>query len=155
MGGNLNFTIVANNYVPVTITVTKKDGTPFDMTGFTAFIQVFDPDDSASPVISYSSVGFGANIVITDNVLSFAFKPADTVNLQAQDYTCYVIEAVLLDTNQNPVTLTEGDERLMWGILTIRKQWAIPTASPGGTQVTAGDGTPYTWGDGTNTAWSE
>lgn len=154
MSGNLNLTIVANNYVPVTITVTKKDGTPFDMTDFLAVVQVFDPDDTVNPVISYTSSGVNPPVVISGSVISFAFSPIDTVNLQKKDYTCYVIETVVLDTNQNPVTLTEGDDRLMWGILTVRKQWAkVPTSSTG-TQVTWGDGTNVTSGDGANTTWS-
>lgn len=152
MNGNLNFAVVANNYVPVTVTVNKQDGTPFLMDGFTAFVQVFDPKDSASPLISYSTTA--GSVTLTGNILAFAIKPADTINLQLLDYTQYVIEAIILDLSQNPVTLTSGDPRLCWGIMTVRKQWAVAVQTTGGTQVTSGDGTDYDWSDGTNTTWS-
>lgn len=122
MSGNLNFTVVANNFISIVISVLKQDGTPFDMTGFSAIWQLLDPVTNKSLVTKKTS---DSSLTISTNTLNFSLLPADTVGLQNGDYKSYNHEAIVIDSSGNPVTITNSDSRLSWGTATVRKELTV------------------------------
>lgn len=117
----LDLSVVANNRRYVTINVKKPDGTAENITGWGIKWQFFAKGSSTAKATKKTSDG---TIVITNGAAGqFAFwiEPDDTADEEGE----FIHEAVTVDGDNNPVTLTNNDPLLTAGKLTIRKQYTV------------------------------
>jgi hypothetical protein len=98
---------IANLYVEAgatfsrTITYTNEDGTLFDLTGYTAELQVRETVSSATAILTKVPT-----IDVEDATLSFTFSAAETSTLTADKYV-YALE--LTKSDGTVARLVEGD----------------------------------------------
>jgi hypothetical protein len=118
----LDFPVVANNTATISLTVLDSNGLDFPLTGYSAIWVVRSPTSATPAVKKTSSAG---DITISSNVLTWNLDAADTIDLQNGDYAEYEHEMIVIDSNGNPVTITNGDQEITWGTLTVRKQIAV------------------------------
>ena len=83
------------------VTYTNADGTVFDLTDYTAELQVRETASSASAVITKTPT-----ITVLTGVVSWAFTAAETSGLTASKYV-YAIE--LTHTDGTVIRFIEGD----------------------------------------------
>ncbi len=122
MSNPLDISVVANNTVTIELSVLNADGVDFDMTGYTAKWTIRNPNSSTPIVTKTSAAG---DITISTNTLTWEIKDTDTINLQNGDYAEYEHEMIVTDTNGNPITISNGDQNITWGTLTVRKQITV------------------------------
>lgn len=116
----LNAKMVKNNNVTFTITVKDNNDAVINITGYTVKYQIRQLK-TAVVVITKSTGGNGVTIPTgTDGKFVVTLDDSDTLNV---DPGTYIHEAVLMDTTGNYVTLTNDDDDLTYGTLTIREQY--------------------------------
>jgi hypothetical protein len=96
-----NFVVEAGATFTRTITVTEDDGTLFDLTGYTATLQVRLTASSSSAAITKTPT-----INVPNATISWTFTAAETATLTASKYV-YALE--LAHTNGTVIRLVQGD----------------------------------------------
>jgi hypothetical protein len=118
----LDLTVVANNDRFVPQAVKNPDGSVCPINGFIIKWQVFKQGSKTALITKSTADG---SITIVDagaGLFAFWIRAADTKLLAAGDY---IHEAVTVDTEGHPVTLTNNDYRLTAGKLTVRDQYTV------------------------------
>lgn len=118
----LDFAMVSNNARYVQLTALYPDGSPVDITGFTIKWAAFKKGSSDELITKTTAAG---DITITEGEagkFTFWLNANDTKDLDAGEY---IHEAVTVDGDNKPVTLTNNDPQLTAGILTLRKQYTV------------------------------
>ncbi|MEZ0263015.1 MAG: hypothetical protein ACAH80_18565 [Alphaproteobacteria bacterium] len=118
----LDFSMVANNAKPVTMKALDENDQPIDITGFAIKWQFFAKGDDTAKVTKSTTAG---SIIITNGPagdFAFTLEPEDTVDLDAGEY---IHEAVTVDGDGDPVTITNNDPQLSAGKLTLRRQYTV------------------------------
>ncbi len=119
MSTQLDFSIVTNNDDTVTIYVKDKDDAPVNLAAATLKWQMFD--ESGNIVITKSSSQL-AKVVGPEGVkngIGIAILAADTDPLAGGSYPH---EAVSVSSGGAPVTITDNDPVLSYGVAFLRKQ---------------------------------
>ncbi len=119
MAAKLDFQVVANNTVPLEITVLDENGDGVNGTGMSIKWQWFIPNRTVT-----KSTSGGTITIVTANplVISIPILASDTLGA-SEGY--YPHEAVTVDSGGYPVTVTNNDPRLSWGTGFVRRQLTV------------------------------
>lgn len=120
---SLSFTVVANNTVPVELQVLTSSGALYDMSGFSGKWEAKDAGNPTIALITKQTSNGSASI--SSATFAFNINSSDTVALQSGNYKSYVHELTITDTGGNPITVTNNDPQLSWGVMTVRREWTV------------------------------
>ncbi len=119
MAKELNFSVVANNTVSLEITVLDQDDNAIDGTGMAIKWQWFIPGMTVT-----KSTALGTMSIKTADPLVLTIPILATDTLGAVQGS-YAHEAVTVDINGYPVTITGNDPVLSAGVGFVRKQLTV------------------------------
>ncbi len=116
---NLDFSVVANNAVSLTMTILDSSGNGVNGTGMSIKWQWFLPNMTVT-----KSTALGTIVVNTANplVITIPILASDTLGGVEGSYAH---EAITVDASGNPVTVTENDAKLTWGVGWLRRQLTV------------------------------
>ena len=117
----LDFSVVSNNNVTLFINVLDENGNPVNASALALSVkwQWFLPNMTVTKSILAATMS-----IVTTNPLVLGIPILATDTLGAVEGS-YPHEAVTVDINGNPVTVTNNDSRLSYGTGFVRKQLTV------------------------------